>query len=251
MIGKSNFIRSIKIGIACLVLLSAIGFAEKKHSARVFEQVDIKINNQNGNYFVVEEDILDLINYDAAVGDRLSAEKMTEMEDRLLSNEFIEEAQVYQDLKGNLSVEVSQILPIARVVRPRDPDAYISSSGRILPVSEKYSARVLLITGAYTDKIIDAEPESEHTNSGVMDLANFIYQNPFWRAQIAQLEIDGHGEIVMYPQVGSQQIEFGTPENIENKFLRLDTFYKQIMPKKGWNEYHRVCVKYTDQVICE
>ena len=251
MIGKSNLIRGLRFGIAGLVLLSAIGFAEKKHNARVFEQVDIKILNQNGNYFVVEEDVLELINYDAAKGDQLSAEKMTEMESRLLSNEFIEEAQVYQDLKGNLLVEVSQIMPIARIVRPKDPDAYISSTGKILPVSEKFSARVLLITGVDTDEIINEEHDQDLNNTRIMDLVSFIYHDPFWRAQITQLEIDGNGEIVMYPQVGSQQIEFGRPENIENKFVRLDTFYKQILPKKGWNEYQRVCVKYTDQIICE
>jgi cell division protein FtsQ len=176
---------------------------------------------------------------------------MTEMEARLLSNEFIEEAQVYQDPKGKLLVEVSQVLPVARVVRPKDPDAYISSTGKILPVSEKFSARVLLITGAYTDKLINQDPELELINSRIMELVDFVYQDSFWRAQIAQLDIDGSGEIIMYPQVGIQQIEFGTPDNIENKFLRLDTFYQQILPKKGWNEYHRVCVKYTDQIICE
>ena len=246
MINRNNMIRGVKIGAACLVLLGAIGFAEKKHSARVLDLVEVKIHNQNGNYFVLEEDILSLIDFQSTVGEQISAEGMTEMESRLLNHAFIESAQVYRNLKGKLTVEVTQSSPIARLVRPDQPDAYFTAAGEILPVSDKFSARVLLVTGDYTDKIIQ-----EETQGAVGNLIGYIYQDPFWRAQIAQMDIDGAGDIVMYPQVGKQRIEFGTADDIESKFLRLDTFYRKILPKKGWNEYDRVSVKYTDQIICE
>ncbi len=251
MIKQNNIVRGLKIAAMCLVLLGAIGFAEKKHNDRVFDQVEVRINNQNGNYFVMEDDVIALIALNADLGDHITAEMMTEMEANLLNQDYIEEAQVYRDLSGKLLVEVRQSEPIARIVRPKDPDAYVSSDGKMLPVSEKYSARVLLVTGNYTDRIINGVDQETETPDRVFELIKYIYETPFWRAQIAQLDIDAQGNVIMYPQVGKQLIEFGDPDNIESKFTRLDTFYRKILPKKGWNEYQRVSVKYTDQIICE
>lgn len=248
---KSNLWYSVKIVAACMVLLIAIGFVEKKHYTKVVNQAEVRINHQNGNFFVSEEDVLDLIEYDATIGDRLTAETMTEMENRLLDHDFINEAEVYRDLSGKLLVEISQCEPIARISRPDDADAYISSIGKILPVSSRFSARVLLITGDYTDKLVATGSGQDQETAEMMALIKYIYQDRFWRAQIAQLDIGSEGDIVMYPQVGKQLIEFGTPHQYQSKFTRLDTFYKQILPKEGWNEYQRVSVKYTDQIICE
>jgi cell division protein FtsQ len=246
MINTNSLLKTLKTGAVCVLLLGAIGFAEKKHSSRVFDQVDVKIHHQNGNYFVQEEDVLALIEFDQTVGNQITAESMTKMESRLLNHDFIERVQVYRNLKGKLTVEVTQSTPIARLVRPGEPDAYMSDSGEILPVSDKFSARVLLVAGDYADTIINAEGDKETEK-----LIAFIYKDPFWRAQITQLDIDKHGDIVMYPQVGKQIIEFGAADDFERKFTKLDTFYQQILPKKGWNEYERVSVKYTNQIVCE
>ena len=53
MIPRTKILHNAKIGLAFLLVISAIGFAEKKHSKRVCEEVQIKIKNQNGNFFVL------------------------------------------------------------------------------------------------------------------------------------------------------------------------------------------------------
>lgn len=251
MIQKTEFLKSTKIVLTCLVALALIGFVEKKHSAKVLEDVEIKIKQQKGNFFLAEDDLLEVINYHQAVGGKVTAEVMTDMEQLLLSHDYVELAEVYRDLRGKLIVEVTQSEPIARIVRPDNPDAYITADNKLLPVSDKFSARVLLVTGDYADKLIGADEKHANQRRQLVELTNYIYQRPFWSAQIAQLDIDKQGDIIMYPQVGKQIIEFGTADNIESKFVRLDTFYKKILPKKGWNDYQRVSVKYTDQIVCE
>ena len=252
---KDKVISTAKIGLATLLVISAIGFAEKKHSNKVCDSVQVKINNQNGNFFVLEEDILDLIGSDSAIGTHLTADAMSQMEGRLLTHDFINSAEVYSDLTGRLMVDVSQKEPIARIVRSKEPDAYVSSTGEILPVSNKFTARVLLITGKHAGSLINTQLSEDLADqkmaSEVIELARYIYEREFWKAQIAQIDIDVNGDIVMYPQVGKQRIEFGTPDNLSSKFARMELFYKKILPKKGWNSYKRVSVKYTDQIVCE
>jgi cell division protein FtsQ len=85
----------------------------------------------------------------------------------------------------------------------------------------------------------------------MMELLNFIEKDPFWKAQISQMHIDKKGNIKMYTQVSKQVVEFGKPEDIEEKFRNLKIFYKDILPTKGWNSYDRVSVKFKDQIVCE
>ena len=85
----------------------------------------------------------------------------------------------------------------------------------------------------------------------LMSMLRFVESDPFWKAQVAQINIDRDWEMVLYPQVSKQYIEFGKPENLENKFKKLKIFYTRILPQQGWNNYVRVNVKYKDQIICE
>jgi len=92
--------------------------------------------------------------------------------------------------------------------------------------------------------IVDLNPE-------VFEMINFITDDPFWKAQIAQIDIAENGELILYPQVTKQYVEFGTVENMETKFKRLKVFYKNILPQQGWNKYSRINLKYKDQIIAE
>jgi cell division protein FtsQ len=84
-----------------------------------------------------------------------------------------------------------------------------------------------------------------------MDVLEFIYKDEFWKAQITEIEIQRNGDLILYTQVSRQYVEFGKPEIVENKFARLKIFYKDILPRKGWNVYERVNLKFKDQIICE
>jgi cell division protein FtsQ len=85
----------------------------------------------------------------------------------------------------------------------------------------------------------------------VLDLINTIRANEFWNAQIAQLDIDSKTRVTLYPQVGDERIEFGKPDNMEGKFRKLMIFYKEILPRTGWNKYNRVNLEYEGQIVTE
>jgi cell division protein FtsQ len=85
----------------------------------------------------------------------------------------------------------------------------------------------------------------------LMDLIEFITKDKFWNAQIIELELNAPDDIRLYQQVGNQIIEFGDVHTIRDKFDRISVYYKEILPKKGWNAYARVSVKYKDQIVCE
>ena len=50
---------------------------------------------------------------------------------------------------------------------------------------------------------------------------------------------------------GNQEILFGKIEDFVGKFQKLQTFYKKIIPAKGWNMYKKINLKFENQIICD
>ena len=240
------------VGVSAAMLL--IAFGERGSDRTICNNVIINIDNQLNNHFVDNTDVRSIIsngNTEVLEGASFDQLKVRTLEQRLLANNYISSAEIFRDLKGILSVNVLLRRPQARVVQTDGPDAYIAEDGFILPVSSKFSSRVVLISGAGTQELIASQNIEDSNFENIFDLVKYISADEFWRAQIAQIVMEENGELTLLPQVTKQKIEFGEPVNIDDKFDRLRTFYTRILPQKGWNSYSRVNVKYENQIICE
>ena len=141
---------------------------------------------------------------------------------------------------------------MARIVQEDAPDAYIAEDGTIMSVSEKFSSRVVLISGPFVKQLLEVG-DLNLSEAGIQlyEMIEFISADKFWKAQVAQLDIAKDGKITIYPQITGQRVEFGKAENIELKFKKLMIFYKEILPQRGWTKYERVNLEYEGQVIAE
>lgn len=240
--------------LASAVVLTSVGLVARKEEDKSFRKIVINIENQYDNYFINENDVMHLISEggtEKILGAGYGSLSLKKLENRIKTHKFVKGTEVFKDFKGNLIVNISQNRPIARIVRQYSAHAYIGTEGQILPVSERFTARVPLLSGPYTDKLVKQDLSQTEEGRGVYELLRFIEEDPFWKAQISQLDIDAKGNINMYPQVTKQYIEFGKAEQIEQKFKKLKIFYTKILPSKGWNSYRKVNVMYQDQIICE
>ena len=78
--------------------------------------------------------------------------------------------------------------PIARVFTLQGSSFYIDSSCMRLPLSDKLSARVPMFTSFPSDKKILSRPDSLVLND-VKQIAQYIQQDSFLMAQVAQIDI--------------------------------------------------------------
>lgn len=251
---KFNIKRELKILAAVLVVLVFIAFTERKHEEFAIRDISVKIENEVDNHFLDEADVLGLMRVDVQNlrGARTSDINLRAIESKIKKDPFIKEADLYTDLKGNLIANVKLRRPVARIIRNDGPDGYIAEDGTIMPVSEKFTARVLLVSGPYVRKILQ-QPNISNTAEGaqLLNLIHVLRGDEFWSAQIAQMDIDSKGRLTLFPQVGDERIEFGTAENEGTKLKKLKIFYKEILPKAGWNKYRRVSLQYEGQIVAE
>jgi Cell division septal protein len=251
---KFNVKRELKIVAAILVVLVFIAFTERKHEEFAIRDVVVKIENGVDNHFLDESDVLGLMRVDVENirGAKTSDINLKAIEAKIKKDPFIKQADLYTDLKGNLIASIALRRPIARIIRADGPDGYIAEDGTVMPVSEKFTARVLLISGAYTRKILEqSNINSTEEGAELLKLIRVLKEDDFWSAQIAQMDIDAKGRLTLFPQVGDERIEFGRTDNQSAKLKKLKIYYKEIVPKAGWNKYKRVSLQYDGQIVAE
>lgn len=250
-----NMSNTAKLVLWCLagfLMVSSLAFVEKKQNEILCRDVQVEINNQHENHFIEDRDILQLLNGNGGrkvIGAHCENLDLKELEENILKSSFIDDVTIYHDLKGTIFVDATLERPMTRIMIDRGEDVYVSEQGVVLPTSDRYVSRVMLVTGAFTSKLMKGNWEDEEL-APYLELFKTIYEDDFLRAQIAQMEIDSKGEITILPQVGKQKIIFGNAEDIDSKLARFKLAFKKILPQKGWNSYETVNIKFKDQVIC-
>lgn len=247
---KLNIRRELKIGGIILLLIGLIAFTERNFGNHLNGTIEIKIVNLQENHFISEEDVRRIMELNPAkLHDGVDFKLV---EQKLRKNPFISDAELYTDLKGTLFVKVQLRRPIARMVRNDGPDGYLADDGTVMPVSDEFTARVVLISGPYVNEMLKLSNISNNEMGiALMSLLKILSEDEFWHAQVAQLDIDAKGRIQFFTQIGDERIEFGTADNLEDKLSRLMIYYKEILPRTGWNKYARVNLEYEGQIVTE
>ena len=147
-----------------------------------------------------------------------------------------------------LKVKVHERVPVARVIAIGGNSFYIDSSCQRLPLSNKLSARVPVFTGFPGDKG-KMKATDRKLLRDIRTISDYILNDPFWMAQIAQVDITKERNFEMIPTIGNHVIEFGNSSDHQKKFDRLYLFYKQVLSKSGMERYARINVQYDKQII--
>lgn len=240
-----------------LVVLTGIGLlaaVEKRTDVRTCRRVVVLIDDGKPQHgFVTTADVRSLLAAEggALVGKRLEQLDLKALEARVRSNGLVRECQVATDLSGVLNVRVWQHRPIARLVErggSADADGYLNAEGDLLPLSDHYTARVLLVSGPYFERLPNLRAKRHQDLRALLGL---LAADPFWNAQIAQAVVERDGSVTLLPTVGAHEIALGPPTDLEAKFRKLKLFYAQILPVRGWDAYQRVSVAFKNQVVCE
>ena len=237
--------------------VAGIGMAESRLNMQRCTNLVISIEGDSGAHFLNQTDVQMLLTENGAdplMGNRLNEVNLGDLENRVRKNKLIKKCQVFRDLKGNVVVNVEQERPLARWINTSDNEElqntsgyYINNEGAFFPLSETFSARTLIVSGVFFK---NAERLKTEKGKSLLELIRFLNTDPFWKAQVAQLDADKDGEIHLITVLGDQRIEFGTAEDYESKFSKLRLFYERVL-SQDWSRYSKISIKFQDQIVCE
>jgi cell division protein FtsQ len=238
------------IGATVIVILVA---AVRKEDKQKCKGMFVTISGVNNNFFVDKQDILQSINEyidDSPVGKPVSILNLRALENDLQKNIWVKKAQLFFDNNSKLQVIITEREPVARVFSTTGTSFYIDSSITMLPLSDKFSARLPVFTGFPSDKMVLRRADSALLRE-VYHVSMAIQQDSFLMAMIDQVDITPQRTFEMMPKIGNTIIALGNGKDAAEKFEKLKLFYKEVIAKSGWNKYSMVDVQYKGQVVAK
>ena len=173
-------------------LLTLLGFVDKEQKSVRCNGLAINIDHASGNFFISEDDVRTTIKN---LGYDINEQSICEIdihtiEAALNHNPVIKNADVYCSINSEVTIEITQKQPLLRVFSNNGESYYIDVEGNLMPLSKKYTSRVLVANGninepyalryhtnmatlkSFQEGIIDEEQFHKiHT-----DLPDFIYK---------------------------------------------------------------------------
>lgn len=238
---------SLFVLVVCLII-GSLAFSTRRLARVKCDDVVIVIPEESPR-FIDEEEVSRLVNEaePKLKATRLERINTNLLERKLQKNPAIKNAEVYRHIsgermsfKGELVVEVQQREPLFRVMSGKD-DYYMDEEGVRIPANPRFASHVMLVSGQLSEKLAAQQ---------LVPMIEFISNDPFWHAQIKQIDVSEKGELTMVPLVGEQLIEFGDAANFREKFRNLKALYEQAIRQAGWDKYSRISLKYKNQVVC-
>lgn len=236
--------------VSVILIFILLGFAEKSHHNRYCKGLFVDILDEEEFQFISKRDVQEMLtNHESQpiAGKNISTIHLHQIENRLLQNSFIKDAQAYLNLKSELHVKVHQRVPVLRVLNERNEQYYIDSDGKSMPLSPNFTAHVPIATASFLKA--DKDSIVGIFNSELYKLAIAIRSDKFMNALCGQITVDNHYEFSIIPRLGKAEILLGDTSDLKNKFVRLKSFYKTSFPQAGWGKYRDISVKFKNQVI--
>lgn len=237
--------------VICLSgLVVLMSFIEKEKAAVICKDVKVIIPGNQNFIERAEVDQILIENGGKLVGRELKKINIHKLEESLKANPFILFAKVFADMNGVLNVQIRQREPILRIINIAGIDFYVDKDGNKIPLSENFTANVLIANGLIYEEFNGrVDTLRSKLAKELYETAAFISADTLWNNQIEQLYVNQKNEIEMIPRVGDQKIILGSADSLKVKFNNLLVFYKRALPRVGWDTYHTINIKYSNQVI--
>ena len=219
-----------------------VHYSDKKDTTTC-EAIDIVVSDSTHAGFITSAEA-DRILRDGPgvypVGRSMGDVSLSKIEETLKKNPFVEEAICYRTSSPRIRVEITQRLPLLRVIADGGDDYYLDDEGTIMN-SMGYVANLAVATGNIS---------RDFSSKELTKIGRFLRLSEFWDDQVEQIHVANNHEIDIYPRVGDQVIHIGTTDSLQKKFRNLMAFYRKVMPEVGWNKYSEIDVTHPDQVVC-
>lgn len=236
------------IVLAAFIVVT-LAFSSRESRNVICRSIQIEISD-NDAIRISKDEIARLVHAadQQLVGKELRLINTEVIEEEVEKHKAIHKVEVYKvvakdtaSYKGVIGIRVKHREPVLRAMSSHG-SYYLDKHGEKIPVSTNYSANVLTVTGNFSEEFARQE---------LLPFVLFLYDSPFWKAQIKQVHVDGKGEILLTPLVGDQIIELGHLKDYPEKLRNMKAFYEQVLAHNNWDKYRFVSVKYKNQVIAK
>lgn len=256
--------KRILVSLFVIVLLIVLIVCSNIYAGKInVSKVNIKVSYGVSDTIVLATNINESLKNE--FGDFLKKQRkdidQKKIESFLMQNPYIEQAQVYQTLKGVLNIEIKQREPIVRIYTLRNKEYYIDKLGKVILIDDNQLTDVVVASGnvdvnnSNLDKnldTIDIENKKgfDKTLSNIYYIAQKLASDSILNYQIDQIYVPAKGNYELIPKIGNYIIRIGENKDLEEELIKLRYLYKEAFSRNGWDNYSFVDLRFRHQVVC-
>lgn len=229
------------IGLAVYLVFAFVKFNKRKHET-VCSNVVINVLDSDKADFVSKEDIWEILQTTKLDprGKNMSDVRLGKIKKAVDGHQFVLNSLCYTTPKGEVVIEVSQKLPVLRVMPNEGEEYYVDANGNKIP-HVQYPADVVVVTGFVNYK---------KDRAVLSTFGQIVYRDEFWSDMIEQINFCEDGDVELTPRLGNHIVALGKPNELGRKLSRLKLLYEKVLNTVGWNKYCRISLEYANQAIC-
>jgi len=239
---------AISAGLMVL-LVSAV----RKERTMVCKAVQVEFTDKKPFRMLDESEIISTLWPDAKQsfpqGKKLVSVDLYALERQLEKNPWIFSADLFFDQQHILHINVQQRTPVARLFTPEGSSVYMDENFTVLPVKMNDAVSLPVFSNFYISPA-GANAQDSLVMERITSLSKFILADPFWMAQIEQVNINADHSFELVTQVGDQAIRLGTRSDWAAMLDKLKMVYRRISNENGWTKYSTIDLQFKDQVVC-
>ena len=160
------------------------------------------------------------------------------IEEVILSNDMVKNAQVYLTVNGELVSKIVQRKPIGRIEGASK--FYLDDQGKRMPLSKHHSARVPIITGKITGKTLE----------DAYVILDYINKDDFLRKNVIGIHILEEEKYQLKFRMENFVVNLGGVDNLNKKFSNFMAFYAKAAKDNSLEDYATVSLEFNNQVVC-
>lgn len=229
----------IKLAFLSVTVIALYGFADQRSKQKNVSGVTVKFLGED-NLYITEDVVNKLLiqNYGPLKNRAKEQLVLNTIEEVILSNDMVKNAQVYLTVNGELVSKIVQRKPIGRVEGVSK--FYLDDSGKHMPLSKYHSARVPIITGKITGKSLE----------DAYVILNYINEDDFLRKNVIGIHIEEEGNYQLKFRMENFVVNLGGVDNLNAKFKNFMAFYAKAAKDNSLEEYATVSLEFNNQVVC-
>jgi cell division protein FtsQ len=230
-----------------VVLVSAV----QKERIKKCTAVSIDFIDQHNYRMLDEQEILNSLwpsySLHTPVGKSITSIDLYHLEQQLSRNPWILSANFFLDQNQVLHIDVEQREPVARLFTPDGNSVYMDKDFNMLPIKSTDMISLPVFTNFYT-----GTPNASDSAlfKRIVSLSTYMITQPFWMAQIEQVNIDANGNFELTTQIGDHAIRLGKRSDWEAMLTKLKSIYRLMNEENGWTKYSFIDLQFKDQVVC-
>ena len=203
--------------------------------------IEVQVINADSTAFVTPQGVLNDLKGQGIkiVGKRMGDIDASEIEETLRMSPYLENADLVKCQDGKVLVRVSQLVPVLRVFDGEN-SYYVNRAGKHMTATSNYHCDVPVVQGHFTGK---------YPATRLLPLIDYVEKDSVLRSLVTMYQVRDTNNIILVPTFSGHVVNIGSADGFVNKFAKLKLFYSEVLPKKGWNTYDTISVKWNHQIV--